>query len=151
MCEKTFWFEIENDYRSGRNIYVEQQDTSDHACEISFQLPPENHWRIFIVKEFDSYMPVWHKDIPKEEDYMPVYHKIFAQFHYCLPFVVKNITFAYKEEGEYPVVPHHINEMPDVLPESLKKDIDEDYDGFYFIFVLDSHGTPMLTKMLTPL
>jgi hypothetical protein len=159
---KSFWFYISNDYRSGRSIYTytntpkygEKQDgddennTPEEACEIKFALPKERQ-RLYIVNEFPYNKPIWHKDIDYDEQ---LYLKIFSQIHDCMPFEVSGYDNAYVEEGNYPDISNDIKNMHDIIDKDLIKQITEGEDkGYYFLFVVDSNGNEIITKLLNPI
>ena len=161
---KSFWFYYSNDYRSGRSIYTytnspeygEQQDeydennTPEEACEIKFALPEERQ-RLYIVNEFPYYKPIWHKDIDDDNN-EHLYLKIFSQIHDCMPFEISGYNSAYIEEGNYPDVSNNIKKMHDIIDKDLIKKITECEDkGYYFLFVVDSDGNEIITKLLNPI
>ena len=168
---KSFSFYISNDYRSGRSIYAyinsqkygEKQDGDDgddennipeeipeEACEIKFALPKERQ-RLYIVNEFPYYKPIWYKDID-DANTEQLYLKIFSQIHDCMPFEVSGYDNAYVEEGNYPDISNDIKNMHDIIDKDLIKQITECEDkGYYFLFVVDSDGNKIITKLLNPI
>ena len=168
--EKSFWFHISNDYRSGRSIYTytnppkyeeenieinddeeeNEYDTPEEASEIKFNLPKEGK-RLFIVIDFPEYKPIWYKDIYDDENTELLYLKIFSQIHDFLPFKVTGQNCAYKEEGYYPDVPNHIKNLPNIIDKKLIKKISECEDEYYFIFIVDSDGDEIMTHLLNPI
>jgi hypothetical protein len=161
---KSFWFYISNDYRSGRSIYIytnspndgEKQDgddennTPEEACEIEFALPKESQ-RLYIVNEFPYNKPIWYMDIDND-DTEQLYLKIFSQIHDCMPFEVSGCDSAYVEEGNYPDISNDIKNMHDIIDKDLIKKITECEDkGYYFLFVVDSDGNEIITKLLNPI
>lgn len=162
---KSFWFYYSNDYHSGRSIYAytnspnygEKQDgddennTPEEACEIKFDLPKERQ-RLYIVNEFPYNKPIWHKDIDDDDDTEQLYLKIFSQIHDCMPFEVSGYDSAYVQEGNYPDVSNDIKNMHDIIDKDLIKRITECEDkGYYFLFVVDSDGNEIITKLLNPI
>ena len=158
---KSFWFYYSNDYRSGRSIYAytnspkdgdDENNTPEEACEIQFALPKERQ-RLYIVNEFPYNKPIWHKDIDiDDDDTERLYLKIFSQIHDCMPFEVSGWDGAYVEEGNYPDVSNDIKNMPDIIDKDIIKKITECEDkGYYFLFVVDSDGNEIITKLLNPI
>ena len=158
---KSFWFYYSNDYRSGRSIYTytnspkdgdDENNTPEEACEIQFALPKERQ-RLYIVNEFPYNKPIWHKDIDiDDDDTERLYLKIFSQIHDCMPFEVSGWDGAYVEEGNYPDVSNDIKNMPDIIDKDIIKKITECEDkGYYFLFVVDSDGNEIITKLLNPI
>ena len=68
-----------------------------------------------------------------------------------MPFKVTGINMAYKEEGGYPNVPNEIKDIPNVLEKKELKYIENDIDGYYFFFVIDSDGNEVSTNLLIPI
>ena len=150
---KEFGFYISNDYRSGPSIhtYSEKKKTPELGGNINFEVPKQGYDRLYIVNEYPQYQPVWHKDIKKDGNYKNIYLKIFSQIHDSMPFKVTGVNCAYKEEGHYPDVPKEIKETPNVLNEKELEDIEDNYDGLYFFFVINSDGEEVSTNLLIPI
>jgi hypothetical protein len=159
---KSFSFYISNDYRSGRSIYAyinlqndeddgdDENNIPEEACEIKFALPKKRQ-RLYIVNEFPYYKPIWYKDID-DADTKQLYLKIFSQIHDCMPFEVSGYDNAYVEEGNYPDIFNDIKNMHDIIDKDLIKQITECEDkGYYFLFVVDSDGNEIITKLLNPI
>ena len=145
--------DINNDMNNDMNDnnYDEENEIPMEACYVSFEVPEEGKNRLYIVNEFPKYQQIWHKDIGKDENYKNIYLKIFSQIHNCMPFRVTGINIAYKEEGEYPDIPNEIKDMANVLNQKELKSIENDIDGYYFFFVIDSDGNEVSTNLLIPI
>ena len=68
-----------------------------------------------------------------------------------MPFKVTGYNSAYKEKGEYPDIPNEIKDIPNVLNKKELKRIENDIDGYYFFFVIDSDGNEVSTNLLIPI
>ena len=68
-----------------------------------------------------------------------------------MPFKVTGYNSAYKEEGEYPNIPKEIKDIPNVLEKKELKYIENDIDGYYFFFVINSDGNEVSTNLLIPI
>jgi hypothetical protein len=173
---KSFWFYMNDDYRSGLSIYAytksskyddnDEQDTEDDeeqeneeqqipdgALEINFVLPNEGR-RLYIVVGFPHYKSIWHVDIDNDDDNHAklLYLKIFSQIHNRMPFQVTGYTGAYHEKGHYPHVPDNIKCMPDIIDHELVTKIKQRQDyGDYFLFVVDKYGNEVRTNLLNPI
>ncbi len=158
--EKSFWFNVTSDYRSGVNVYAytkppkeydyeADERTPDEANEITFILPHKGY-RLYVVNECPDYESVWHMDIDDDTDYEKIYLKIFSQIHGCLPFKVTGLSVSGKDEGDYPDIPTEIEEMTNVIDKTLVDKIEKN-GGYYFVFIVDSDGNELLTEMLFPI
>jgi hypothetical protein len=170
---KTFWFYINDDYRSGKSIYAytksskyeepeeepdeEPEEEPDNipygAIEIKLGLPKEGR-RLYIVVGFPHYKSIWQTDIDSHDDnhVKTLYLKIFSQIHNRLPFYVTKYTSAYHEKGYYPHVPDNIKSTPNIIDQELVKKISERQDyGDYFLFVIDKYGNEITTNLLNPI
>lgn len=153
--EKTLYFNIYSDYRSGTNIcvydHVYDEDIPDDAFEITFLLPEKGN-RLYIINEYPSYdtEPIWHVDL-ENDDCKKVYNKIFSQIYDCMPFEITGYNSVYKDEGDYPEVSEEIRLMEDIgkdITDKIKENIDE---YVYFLCILNNKGEEVFTKELSPI
>ena len=165
---KNFWFTIQNTFGNGTiinnytlppqeynndniNFNEEEPDYApEEACEITVTLPTTFDYRLHIINEYPEYNVVWSKDFNKEDNpnYHQTYMKIFSQINNHLPFVITGHTSSYKDKGYYPTIPKEILEIPNI--NKIEEIIKNNFDGYYFAFVVDSKGNEVLTEPICP-
>lgn len=158
MEEKTFYFDITSDYRCGPQINVyneeeaeENEDILEDGVVITFNIPKEG-LNFYIVNEFPNYEPIWCKNINESDDYRAMYLKIFSLINKCLPFNTTGHTCSGKERGDYPKITKEIKDMTCCVDKKIISNIKKnDDEGCYFVFVINSDGEQIFTKLLLPL
>lgn len=164
MANKLFWFNYYDDYRSGPHlsVYTKEPELDPNEFEAlshKFELPSQDLFRIFIVKELELskwskldannfYKTLWTKDINLNEDYNEIYLKIYSEINQRLPFVVSDWNCAYKEEGHYPDIPDNYKDIPNYLNNDIIEEINDSDVRFSFIFIIDKDGNEILCKLL---
>ena len=171
MSDKKFWFEIhsncnigtiistydtepgEEGYQFATDHLIEDEKfvTPEEGMEIDCRLPSDGNYRIYIVNEYPSFYPVFDKDISSDSDCEKIYLKIFSQINDCLPIKDKiNINCDKKNINIQKVeVTPEIEEMDNIIDDNeLLKTIEEETEGYYFLFIVDSLGNPKLSKVI---
>ena len=171
MSEKTFWFQIHSncnigtivcayDTEPGEEGYKFEADhliedekfvTPEEVFEINCQLPKDGYYKIYIINEHPSYYSVFNKDISSDLDCEKIYLKIFSQVNDCLPLKDDYVSDCIKNNRkiEKAEVTPEIEEMENIIYDNeLLKTIEEETEGFYILFIVDSLGNPKLCKVI---
>ena len=171
MTDKKFWFEIhsncnigtlvctydtepgEEGYQFATDHLIEDEKfvTPEEVFEINCQLPKDGYYKIYIINEHPSYYSVFNKDISSDLDCEKIYLKIFSQVNDCLPLKDDYITDCIKNNRniEKAEVTPEIEEMENIIYDNeLLKTIEEETEGFYILFIVDSLGNPKLCKVI---
>ena len=169
MCDKKFWFEIINNCNIGTIVTTynvepgeegyqfigdyldenEKVETPEEVMEIDSQLPSDGKYRIYIVNEHPSFYPVFNKDISSDLDCQKIYWKLFSQIHGCLPIKEKKESIYDTEIIPNMKITPEIANMDNIIDDdNLINIIEEETEGYYFLFIVDSLGNPKLSKVI---
>jgi hypothetical protein len=177
----TLHFYVSDDYRTGHKLFcltedefgedLKKTDSEFYECVmlVKYNLPNEGFdFRINIVRNLcDDNKVIWSEDFETFEFidlldekevgcgtyyiYSWVYRLIFSQVHGVMPFKVTGLTSSYKEEGDYPEVPQKIKDFPQILPDSVVKEIIEcNSSVYYFAFLVDNENDILFKFLIVP-